>query len=662
MFKRWLAQLVRSFKRLRSREAKPTRNADHDLALLRRVHKKKLPTIKQLWHMTRLMSGKERLLFKASVFVFVLSFSWFGVALASQYRVQVPAVGGRYVEAVVGTPEYINPLFSSLNDVDMDLARLMYSGLMRVDTKQRIVPDLAVGYTLSEDQTVYTFELRKDVLWHDGEPFTAQDVLFTFDSIQNEQIGSPLRVSFQGVSVTAPDDYTVVFTLSEPFAPFLSSLTVGILPEHVWFDISPERFLLTQKNFQPVGTGPYRFSRLTKNDVGTLSTYEMERFDGYYRQPPFIEEFVFRFYPDYDGDGNAIQALRQETVQALHFVPSDLKPLVERKHIMLHTLQLPEYTALFFNQERQPVLKDADVREALAYALDKERILSETLDGEGQIIYSPILPGFPGYLPEIERTPYDLNKANELLDANWERIPAQAFREEQKQALLDDYFSTHLATSTEDVAEAATSTIPDEVAVQIEAQLDAELNPAQTFYRKNDDGELLEIKLVTSDAPEYIDAAERIAGFWQELGVKTQLTYIPSRDLSREVLRGRLYDVLLFGVIVGSDPDQYPFWHSSQIDFPGLNLARYANSTVDTLLVEAREATTEEAQIEAYTKFQETLLADRPAIFLYMPTYTYATTDEVNGQELSRIFSPSDRFAGVIHWYIKTKGRWQFSQ
>lgn len=634
----------------------------HDIALLQRLHKKKIPTMSQLAQATALMTKKEQLLFRVSALSLLVGLGWFGVVFADTYRVEIPAVGGRYVEAVVGAPERVNPIYAPLNDVDMDIVRLVYSGLMRVDTKQRLVPDLAANVDISEDKKVYTFTLRDGVQWHDGEAFTADDVVFTFETIQTEDVASPLRVTFQGIAVTALDEKTVQFTLAEPFAPFLSTLTVGILPEHIWGEFGPERILASQRNLQPIGTGPFEFVTLTKDDTGNVREYDLKRFENYYRQPPFIEEFVFSFYTSYDGEGEngAIQALRRQSVDALHFVPTDLKERVQRKHITLHTLQLPEYTALFYNQSRQPALEDDDVRAALAYAIDKERILRETLDSEGQIIYSPVLPGFPGYLPEIERTPYSVEQANELLDKSWERISAEDYREQRRQALLDDYFTQHLATSTEDMS-TSTEAVPDDVLQHIEVLLDTELSAAQTFYRENDDGEILEMKLVTTDTQEYRSASERIAGFWQEIGVKTQLSYVPASSFSKDILRGRLYDVLLYGVIVGSDPDQYPFWHSSQTEFPGLNLSGYVNRAVDEVLEAAREAVDEQVVADSYVTFQELLLAQRPAEFLYMPTYTYATTGNVQGLDISRIFAPSDRFAGVIHWYKKTKGSWQFN-
>jgi peptide/nickel transport system substrate-binding protein len=165
---------------------------------------------------------------------------------------------------------------------------------------------------------------------------------------------------------------------------------------------------------------------------------------------------------------------------------------------------------------------------------------------------------------------------------------------------------------------------------------------------------------VTADTQEYRKAAEIIAGYWQEIGVKTSIEYVPVKDMARSALKDRSYDVLLYGFILGSDPDQFAFWHSSQVTYPGLNLAQYSNRDVDALLSQARETTDENKVAELYGKIQEKILADRPAIFLYSPTYTYATLDKVKGIDLSRISVPADRFADITEWYLKTRGQWKW--
>jgi len=629
-----------------------------NVKLLQRLHKKRVPTLKQLGKIQRLLSPFEQTIFRIASVVFLVGLVWFTVGIIDSKRVHVAAQGGQYREAVVGSPQLINPLFASLNNVDSDISRLVFNGLMQYDENQKLITDLAESYEVSEDKKVYTFTLRDNVVWHDGEPFTSSDVAFAIKTIQNAQVNSPLMVSFQGVAIDTPDPKTVQFTLSEPFAPFLSSLTVGIIPEHIWSDVGPDRIRLAKSNLQPIGTGPFQFEKLKKNDAGYILSYTLARNENYFATKPYLDEFIFEFFGDYDGLDGAIQAMREQKVDGLDFVPYDLKDKVERKHIVLHTLQLPQYTALFFNQKNLPALKDSKLREALALSLDKRRIMRSTIGDNGQVIHGPILPGFPGYsTDEMKTRDYSVEKANDLLEESWEKISGDTYRETLLEERLKEWDKSQKASSS---TEEELASLREEAKKEVENQLNTELQEAQTFYRQDKKENVLEIRLVTADTKEYRQAAQMIAGFWQGIGVKTKLEFIPAKNMVKDVLKDRDYDVLLYRMIVGSDPDLYPFWHSSQTKYPGLNLSLYASDEVDKLLGSARETSDPEEYGNIYKQIQEKIFNDVPAVFLYMPTYTYATTDKLQGYTFQRIFIPSDRFSGVTSWYIKEKGKWQF--
>jgi len=676
MFSSLKDQFKKYWEKIKRSQIRPIRTHHHDVALLRRAHGRTLPQPKQIIQVGRFLNEKEKKIVFISFLVFFVGLVWIGAEFVGNHRIQVPVAGGRHVEAIVGTPQFINPIFASTNDVDSDITRLVFSGLMRYDEKHRLVPDLAVKYDVSEDKKVYTFELRKDVLWHDGEPFIARDILFTFETIQNSLVGSPLNISFQGIGVEALDDYTIRFVLPEAFSPFLSSLVVGIMPEHLWFNVPPEQMRLNSLNLQPVGSGPFKFKKLTKNEIGYIYDYELESFEDYYRQVPFLKEFVFQFFSEYEGHGGAIDAFREKKVTALNFVPNALRDMVERKYTQLHVMELPQYTALFFNEDHQDLLEDKDLREALSFSTDKDRILNEVLKGEGYIIDSPILPGFPGYDSELGKIDYSFEKANELLDKDWTRVGSEDYRRTRKEELLKEWDEEQVkilaeqTTSTvdieieeiavEDVVEEATSTPRELAEKEIDERLDGELQEAQLFYREDKNDKILELTITTVESEEYKKVAELIAGLWQNVGIKTNLEFVEPRDFSRKVLKDRDYGILLYGEIVGDDPDPFPYWHSSQIDYPGLNLGRYVNRNVDALIEKARESTDEIEVAESYKKFQEILIAEVPSVFLYMPTYTYATTDEVRGIDVARISHPSDRFADVVTWYMKTRGKWNF--
>src|SRR3989339_1697368 len=224
----------------------------------------------------------------------------------------------------------------------------------------------------------------------------------------------------------------------------------------------------------------------------------------------------------------------------------------------------------------------------------------------------------------------------------------------------------NVASVSDEEGNSSTSTIDmEQIRNQAEAEVGSTLNDAQLFYRYPKDGnkdDILELKLVTASTPEYTKVAELIAGYWQDIGMKVNVYLVDPKDMTREVLRTRDYDVLLFGVIIGSDPDQYPFWHSDQVDYPGLNLSHYVNRSVDELLGKIRGTDNPEELNTLYIDLQNILLEDAPAAFLYAPIYTYALTDTVKGFDIERISYPADRFSNVFQWYIKTKKVWKWWQ
>lgn len=653
----FMSSLFKKIEKIWSSRSKVSHRASlqREVKMIQKLRGKRFPTLKQLFHIRRVLTKTEYGVLLGSFLVFCASFVWFGIALAGSYRIAVPKVGGTYREGIVGTPQLINPLFSNLNDVDNDLTRLIYSGLMRYDKDQRLVPDIASRFEVSEDKKTYTFFLKDGVKWQDGEPVISEDVQFTIDTILDTKVGSPARVSFQGVHAQAIDDKQIVFTLDEPFPSFLSSLTIGILPQHIWGSISPEAMRLAQGNLKPVGSGPFKFKRLIKDSNGVVSRVELVRSENFYRDPAYVSEIDFVFYSDYEGQEGAIQALRQNEIDGLNFVPFNLREKVKRKHTELKTLQLPQYSALFMNQNNNEFLKDKDIRVALSRGLDRDRILHETLSSEGAVIYSPILSGFPGFDESFKPYPYSVQSANMLIDKNWPRIDAETYKKELKEKLLKDRGVELIASSTADMNEETKKKLEE-----IDKEIQDQVNDAQLFYRKNKAGQVLQFGIVTADTNEYRKAAQMVAGAWQELGVITRITYIPTKDIAREVLRKRDYDILLYSVIIGNDPDQYPFWHSSQVDYPGLNLSQYVNRGIDEKLQKIRDTDNSEEQEKLYKEFQSALLEDIPAIFLYSPTYTYVLTDTVKGFAVGHISHPSDRFSNVTDWYIKTKHIWNF--
>jgi len=561
---------------------------------------KKLPNLRQFKYLPQVMTSNHWIIVQLLILVIVIGVIILGVRGYYCFTEEAPQVGGEYTEGLVGSPIYINPLFSLANDVDADITKLVFSGLYKYDKNQNLEADLITDCGLSEDEKTYTFYLRTDAYWHDGEQVTADDVVFTFKVIQDVNFRSPLEPSLRGTIVSKIDDFTFNVLLKEPFAPFLSSLTFGILPEHQWFNISANNARLAEINLKPIGSGPYQFSSLTKDKNGNVKTYQLKRFVDYYNDKPYIEKVNFNFYSDVV---SLVDAARNKRVSGVAFTPISLKKeLSKNKSLIQYKLRLPQYTAVFLNQDND-VLADDGVRQALAWSFDRQHLVDDVLQGEGEVIYTPILPGYLGYNPEVEKYSYDLEKAQKILDEN-------------KWALLE----------------------------------------GDEYRHKN--GTDLAFVITTVDQTEYVQAAEKLVEYWSALSAKVELNIVKAEEIQTNIIQQRDYDALLFGEIIGTDPDPYPFWHSSQAKYPGLNLAVFYNKQVDQLLEEARKVSDEDERRLKYLHFQNILAEELPAIFLYTPTYSYDILKEVKGVEDQYVVVPSDRLTGLLNWYIKTDRVW----
>jgi peptide/nickel transport system substrate-binding protein len=628
-----------------------------DRKLVKKIQPRLVPKWPQLRYLGSFLSSLEKKVATIALVIFFLSSVSWGLFRFFKNTELLAASGGEYSEALIGEPKFINPLFSSTNDVDTDLTSLIYSSLFKYDDNQKLTPELASDYSVTDDGRTYNINLRQDIKWSDGDPLTADDVIYTFESIQNPEVSSPLLATFQDVTVERTGDYSVSFTLKEPFAPFLQSLTVGILPEHIWANIPPFNIRLANTNLQPVGSGPWKFSKLTKDSTGNIQNYTLERNDSYFQTLPYLKTVVFKFYSDIS---QAASALKSQDVKAVSFVPQDLASKIAGKNFKLYQFRLPQYTALFFNENTSQFLKNSESRLALNLALDKNKVVEQALNKNGEVINSPILKGELGYKPDIAFPGFDIEQANKILDKNWSRIQPEEF--------FKNAYDTLLKTRQAEIDDikSNTTTPAEEIAVQVKdidnATSDVvrkSMSPNQTFYRKNKANEILQLKLTTVDTPEYQLAAETIANMWRAVGVKIDIEIYNSNQVTRNVLKERTYEILLYGEIVGADPDPYPFWHSSQINYPGLNLSMFTNRTVDTLLEDARATTTGKIRTENYIKFQEILAKELPAVFLYTPTYNFIASKEIKGVAFENIFAPADRFTDLTHWYIKTKRHWK---
>ena len=539
-------------------------------------------------------------LISASLITLVTQFYYANTEIA-------PAQGGTYTESSLGIPRFINPVLSQISDVDRDITRILYPGLMKYNKEGRLIEDLAQSYKI-EDDTLYTFKLRENILWHDGELLTADDVVFTIKLIQDPKYASPLRLNWQGVAVEKIDDFTLTFKLTSPYSPFLENTTVGILPKHVWGNVPPKSFPLAEANLQPIGAGPYKFEKFQKDNTGNIKSYTLKINNKYYGSAPYMERIVFKFF---DSEEEALQALKNDDVSAMSFISGYNARISGISNKTIHTFSLPRYFAIFLNQARSNLLSDKKVREALLLATNRSEIIDIAAGGKGSPAFGPIVRELLGYNPQIEeRYKFNIDEAIKILEeSKWIDTDGDGIREK----ILGN---------------------------------DKEPTP-------------LEINLITVQWPELEKVMRGIKDQWAKIGVRVITNSYTLGELQQEYIRPRDYEALLFGQVVGIDPDPFSFWHSSQKKDPGLNLALYDNKTADKLLEEARQTLDSQARAEKYVLFQETMSNDIPAIFLYTPTYLYPVNKNIKGISEGKIADPSWRFSDITDWYIDTKRVWK---
>jgi len=582
--------------------------------------KRIVPHLSMLESTFRSFSPGERLILYT--LTAVLSFSTLALitganALAS---VKVPSHGGSLTEGVVGPVRFLNPLLA-LSGGDKDITALVYSGLMRAMPDGSLIPDLAERFEVSDDGTTYTFTLRPNLTFHDGTPLTSADVLFTIQRAQNPDIKSYRRADWEGVSVSAPDARTILFTLPHAYAPFLDNATLGILPKHLWETVSAEEFPFTLLNTRPVGSGPYKINDFDINSTGSATYYELVSFKDFALGRAYVNKMRFNFYAN---ESDLIEAFNGRRIDMLAGIsPSQIKKIM-RKDLRLVQVPLPRTFGVFLNQNKNSAFADAAVRAALDTALDKQKIVDEIFSGYGAVLEGPIPPGILGAVQASTPEAMEESRASEPEVGNSERARAILSRNGWK-------FDLPVGAS-------------------------AQAGETGKVWTKK--GAKLEFTLATVDEPELAATAEAVAAAWREAGIKVDVHVYPIAELNSVLLRPRNYEALLFGEVVGRALDLFAFWHSSQRNDPGLNIALYTNAKVDSLLAKARATTNRREREKLYEKFVEYIAEDQPAIFLYAPKFIYVVPNDLYGVELGALTGASDRFLNVHQWYTDTERVW----
>lgn len=349
----------------------------------------------------------ERLLvIVASVFLILASFSMV-VRLNNQFVIEIPKEGGELREGMIGSPRFVNPVLAT-SDTDRDVSKLLYSGLMQVNSKGELVPDLAESYTVSEDGLTYYFKIKDDAVFHDGTHVTTEDIIFTISKTQDPAIKSPKRPNWDGVHVEKINEKEIEFTLSAPYAPFIYNTTLGILPKYKWQNITNEEFPFTSLNTNVIGSGPYEIKKIQRDENEIITSYELASFSKYTIKKPYISKIFVHFYKT---EEDLILAFNKNQVDAIHSIsPKNISSLKLKGE---QVVQLPysRIFALFFNQNKSPLLTDKTVRHALDVSIDRNNLIDSILQGYATPLYSPLTL----FSPQTQEQVYGIEEAKKIL-------------------------------------------------------------------------------------------------------------------------------------------------------------------------------------------------------------------------------------------------------
>jgi peptide/nickel transport system substrate-binding protein len=538
-----------------------------------------------------------QLLLAGTGFALVLALLSYHVQTGSQLCTErFPTSGGAYVEGLVGAPQSINPLLADDNPVDRELVALLFDGLTRYEDGE-LVPALAESWTVSEDGRTVRFTLRDDVTWHDGEPFTAADVAFTYGLLQDEAYPGPkaLRSLWETVTIRVLAENEIEFELREPYAGFLEATTRGILPAHLLTGVTAETLADAPFNRTPIGTGPFRLAPgqdwQEQGAIALLPTTEA------WPQGWRLGELRFQFFSSEEA---VVDAFANGQIQAINNVtPAMLPQVAQLPGTRLFSAVAPRYSSLIFNMgdSGSAATQTLAVRQALVYALDRERLIDTTLSGQGVSLTGPYLPSSWAYNAGL-LTPY----------------------------------ATNPISATVALDEAGWSW------------------PEGAEMRQNGDVPLL-LRLLVFDTPTNRAIAQVLESSWKELGISPlTLLFSDWRDYRRSLADGE-FDVALVDVAPPDDPDLYDFWSQEAI-VRGQNFAGWNRRRASEALEDGRRLWSPAEREPFYDTFLRYYDEDLPEFTLFQHIVTYAVREDIEGIAIGRIDEPRDRYRSLPDWIL----------
>ncbi|MDD2922893.1 MAG: peptide ABC transporter substrate-binding protein [Anaerolineales bacterium] len=518
-------------------------------------------------------------------------------------KLPVAAQGGIYTEALVGSLGRLNPMLDWNNPADRDINRLIFSGLIRFDSRGLPQPDLAESWGTSSDGTQYNFSIRPRAVWHDGEPVTTDDVLFTIEMIKSGGSLFPQDIKdlWSQVEVKKLDDKTFQIKLPEPFAPFLDYVTFGVLPKHLLENVPADQLSNAEFNLHPIGSGPYKFESI-KASGGRITGVTLTVNENYYLPQAYIDQIVFRFYPN---SAAALDAYQQGEVLGVSQLTNDiLQQALMQPTLSVYSSRLPQLGLVFLNLNDPNIVffQSAKVRQALLLGINRNVIVSRIMQGQAIVADGPILTGSWAYYDQIKHFDYDPDAAMALLKDEGYVIPAGGG---DVRAL---------------------------------------------------DGQFLEFTLVHPDDELHTKIAQAIQTNWALIGVKANLQTVPYDSLVNDFLSTRNYQAALADLNTARtpDPDPYLFWHQSEAT-GGQNYSQWDNRTASEFLETARTTADFDSRARLYRNFQVVFAKELPSLPLYYPVYSFGVSAQVQGVQVAPMYDASDRLALISEWYLVTR-------
>jgi peptide/nickel transport system substrate-binding protein len=483
--------------------------------------------------------------------------------------------GDAFVTASIADARTLIPILAS-DSASGEIVGMVFNALVKYDKFIELTGDLARSWEIKDDGLTIIFHLRRNVKWHDGSPFTAEDVRFTYEKLIDPNVPTPYSGDFKKVRfLEVLDPYTIKITYKEPFSPGLASWGMAVMPKHI---LENENLLTSSFSRSPIGTGPYKFKRWKSAErIDLVSNQE------YFEHTPYIDRYIYKVISD---PSTMFLELETENIDSMGLSPLQYKRLTDTSHFNKNyrKFRYPSfgYTYMAYNLKNE-LFTDKRVRRAINYAVDKKEIIDGVLLGLGRICTGPFIPESWAYNENVKPCPFDASRARGLLkEAGW-----------------------------------------------IDSDGDGWLDKA---------GEIFEFTLLTNQGNTLrIKTAEIIQRRLKEVGIKVNIRVLEWAVFINEFVDKKRFEAIILGWSLSRDPDCYDIWHSSKTRPGEFNFISYSHSSVDKLLIEGRRTFDKERRKEIYHKIHEVLYDEQPYLFLYVPDALPAVHKRFKGVEVAPI-------------------------